>query len=81
MSLLLEHGADPNSRELMCQGGYGLHAATTNNHLSVAKLLLKCGANPNHWMDSSGDSIIIAHHQQNSQMVPLLYSFGATTEI
>ena len=79
--LLLEHGADPNSRELMCQGGYALHAAATNNHLSVAKLLLKCGANPNHWMDSSGDSIIIAHHQQNSQMVQLLYSFGATTEI
>jgi len=81
VSLLLEHGADPNSCELMCQGGYGLHAAATNNHLSVAKLPLKCGANPNHWIDSSVDSIIIAHHQQNSQMVQLLYSFGATTEI
>ena len=81
VALLLEHGADPNSRELMCQGGYALHAAAANNHLPVARLLLKHGANPQHWMDSSGDSIIIAHHQQNSRMVQLLYSFGATTEI
>ena len=81
VALLLEHGADPNSRELMCQGGYALHAAAANNHLQVARLLLEHGANPQHWVDSSGDPIIIAHYNQNARMVQLLYSFGATTEI
>jgi ankyrin repeat protein len=81
VKLLLEHGADPNARELMCQGSNALFTAAANNHLEVARLLLEAGANPEHWMDSSGTPIIIAAYRGHSEMMQLLYAYGATTEI
>ncbi len=79
--LLLEHGADPNGGELICQGGYALNIAAFNNHLEVTRLLLEYGANPEHWVDSSGTPIIGAAHRGHSEMMQLLYSYGATTKI
>src|SRR4029078_2092021 len=58
--LLLEHGADPNAKEAVCQGGYALHEAAWQGFTEIAELLLEKGAIPEHWVDSSGDSLFAA---------------------
>jgi ankyrin repeat protein len=51
--LLLDHGADPNAKEAICQGGLSLHAAVSDGLIEIVQLLLDKGARPEHWVDSS----------------------------
>ncbi len=81
VKMLLAAGADPNARELLYQGGGALHAAASYGNLEVARVLLDAGARPDHWMDSSGDPLIIAEHGGHHAMKHLLYSYGATAGI
>ena len=39
--LLLEHGADPNAKEAVCQGGYSLHEAASDGRKEIVELLLE----------------------------------------
>lgn len=77
--LLLEAGADPNAKEAICQGGLALHEAAENGFLEIADLLLAKGAAPEHWVDSSGDSLFAA--QRHPKILHLLYSHGGTMEL
>lgn len=77
--LLLEHGADPNAKEAICQGGYALHQAAENGFIDIVELLLAHGAVPEHWVDSSGDSLFAA--RAHPQILHLLYSYGGTMEL
>jgi ankyrin repeat protein len=77
--LLLERGADPNAKEAICQGGLALHEAAKNGFIEIAQLLLDKGAVPEHWVDSSGDSVFAS--QRHPKVLQLLYSYGATMEL
>ena len=77
--LLLEHGADPNAKEAICQGGFALHEAAEKGFIEIAQLLLDKGAVPEHWVDSSGDSLFAS--QRHPKILHLLYSYGGTMEL
>jgi ankyrin repeat protein len=77
--LLLEHGADPNAKEAVCQGGYALHEAAGKGFMEIVQLLLDRGAAPEHWVDSSGDSLFAA--KQHPRIMHLLYAYGGTMEL
>lgn len=77
--LLLEHGADPNAKEAICQGGFALHEAAEKGFIEIAQLLLDKGAAPEHWVDSSGDSLFAS--QRHPKILQLLYSYGGTMEL
>jgi len=77
--LLLEHGADPNAKEAICQGGFALHEAAQKGFIEIAQLLLDKGAVPEHWVDSSGDSLFAS--QRHPKILHLLYSYGGTMEL
>jgi ankyrin repeat protein len=77
--LLLEHGADPNAKEAICQGGYSLHAAARKGFIEIVRLLLEKGAVPQHWVDSSGDSVFAS--QGHPEILHLMYSYGGTMEL
>ncbi|HKE26564.1 MAG TPA: ankyrin repeat domain-containing protein [Bryobacteraceae bacterium] len=77
--LLLEHGSDPNAKEAICQGGYALHEAAEKGFIDIVQLLLDKGAMPEHWVDSSGDSVFAA--QRHPKILHLLYSYGGTMEL
>jgi ankyrin repeat protein len=79
--ILLEHGADPNAKEAVCQGGLALYSAVAQGFKEIALLLLEHGANPESWMDSSGDAVFAAHHWKHPDLLHLLYSFGATMQL
>ena len=78
--LLLEHGADPNAKEAICQGGYSLHEAAERGYIEIVRLLLEKGAIPEHWVDSSGDAVFAAQ-QHPPEILHLMYSYGATMEL
>jgi ankyrin repeat protein len=77
--LLLDHGADPNAKEAICQGGLSLHEAAAKGLLEIAQLLLDKGAIPEHWVDSSGDSVFAS--QRHPKILHLLYSYGGTMDL
>jgi ankyrin repeat protein len=77
--LLLGHGADPNAKEAICEGGFSLRTAAGNGALEIVELLLEKGARPEHWVDSSGDSLFAA--QGHPKILHLLYSYGGTMEL
>lgn len=77
--LLLDHGADPNAKEAICQGGYSLHEAAEKGFIEIVQLLLDRGAIPQHWVDSSGDSVFAS--QRHPKILHLLYSYGGTMEL
>lgn len=77
--ILLEHGADPNAKEAICQGGLALHVAARRGFIEIVQLLLDKGAVPEHWVDSSGDSVFAA--QEHPKILHLLYSYGGTMEL
>jgi ankyrin repeat protein len=79
--LLLEHGADPNAKEAICQGGLSLRTAAAMGNLEIARLLLDQGAVPSHWVDSSGDAMYAAHAGGHRDAVQLLYAYGGTMEL
>lgn len=72
--LLLDHGADPTLRETrVCPHGSALMAATVNDDLELAEMLLAAGADPNGDVDSSGWP---ASRAGSDAMRGLLYSYG-----
>jgi ankyrin repeat protein len=77
--LLLDHGADPNAKEAICQGGFALHEAAEKGFIDIVQLLLDKGAAPEHWVDSSGDSVFAS--QRHPKILHLLYSYGGTMEL
>jgi len=79
--LLLEHGADPNAKEAVCQGGLSLRDAAGKGFIEIVRLLLEHGAVPEHWVDSSGDALFGAHHGGHPDILHLLYSQGGTMEL
>lgn len=79
--LLLEHGADPNAKEAICQGGLSLRTAAAKGDGEIVRLLLEHGAVPGHWVDSSGDAMYAAHAGGHSSIVQMLYAYGGTMEL
>ena len=77
--LLLEHGADPNAKEAICQGGFAMNDAARKGFKETVQLLLDKGAIPDHWVDSSGDSLFAS--QPYPEILHLLYSYGGTMEL
>jgi ankyrin repeat protein len=77
--ILLDHGADPNAKEAICEGGLALHEAAANGFFEIAEMLVEKGAIPEHWVDSSGDSVFAA--QRHPRILHLLYSYGGTMEL
>jgi uncharacterized protein len=79
VKVLLEHGADPNAKEGVCQGGHSLRDAAGHGRSEIVRLLLEHGARPEHWVDSSGDALFAA--QGDKDILHLLYAYGGTMEI
>jgi ankyrin repeat protein len=79
--LLLAHGADPNAKESICQGGLSLRIAAENGDIELVQLLLDYGAEPNHWVDASGDALYIAYARGHHRVLQLLYAHGGTMEL
>lgn len=79
--LLLEHGADPNAKEAICQGGLSLRTAAAKGDVEIVRLLLERGAVPGHWVDSSGDAMYAAHTGGHRGIVQMLYAYGGTMEL
>lgn len=79
--LLLEHGADPNAKESICQGGLSLYIAAANGDIEIVRLLLEHGAVPEYWVDSSGDAMYAAHSRGHQRIVQMMYAYGGTMEL
>lgn len=79
--MLLESGADPNARELLCDGGMSLRIACAQGDADTVGLLLEYGANPELGMDSSGACIHVAIHHGHHRVTSMLYAHGATCGI
>ena len=74
VDLLLNAGNDPNLEEgVNCPRGFALWAASRFGYFSVAKRLLKAGADPNAMVESSGNPTESAI---NKDMRNLLYEHG-----
>ena len=61
LQLLLEHKADPNMTEHTAPFGCALYTAVSRNEYESAELLLKNGAEPMQFSDSSGDTLFAAN--------------------
>jgi ankyrin repeat protein len=77
--LLLENGADPNAKEAICEGGFALHEAAEHGFIEIVEALLEKGARPEHWVDSSGDSVFAS--QRHPKILNLMYAYGGTMEL
>ncbi len=78
VKLLLERGADPNlPEEHIAPRGLALYSAVNHDRLEIARLLLEHGAYPNVEVESSADTLTIAHARGNRAMIELLASYGA----
>jgi len=74
--LLLEHGADPNARDMY--GVTPLHLATYWGHLDVVKLLLEHGADPNAKEKLGGETPLYwAVQHKRTDIAKLLLKHGA----
>lgn len=78
---LLEHGADPNAKEAICQGGLSLHIAVDKGEIEIVRMLLEHGAVPSHWVDSSGDVMYAAYIRGHHHILQMLYANGETMEL
>jgi ankyrin repeat protein len=47
----------------------------------IVRLLLDHGAEPSHWVDSSGDAMFAAYHGDHPEIVQMLYAYGGTMEL
>jgi ankyrin repeat protein len=82
VTLLLEHGADPNlPEEGIAPQGHALYSAVYNGHYEIAKLLLERGAYPNPQVESSAEATWIAIRRRDLKMLALLGSYGAVMKI
>lgn len=79
--MLLEAGADPNARELLCGGGLSLRVACARGEADAVALLLDYGANPELGMDSGGACIEIAIDGGHDRVTSMLYAHGSTCGI
>jgi RNA polymerase sigma factor (sigma-70 family) len=82
VTLLLEHGADPNlPEEGVAPHGRALYDAVSHGHYDIAKLLLEHGAYPNPEVESSADALSMAMARKNQPMIELLCSYGASRSV
>jgi ankyrin repeat protein len=79
VTLLLDHGADPNlPEEQYAPRGKALYSAVYHGHYEIAKLLLERGAFPNPPVESSGDALWVSQEwRPDKRMEQLLLSYGA----
>ena len=76
VSLLLEHGADPNARQ---HGGFTpLHSAAQAGDVEMARVLLKAGADPRARADNQQSPLDLALTGGRQQLTELLESHGAS---
>lgn len=75
VTLLLEHGAEPNLKEQQFDRGGALFEACANGHYEIVELLLESGADPNGPCESSGASI---DHAATEEIAALLLERGST---
>src|SRR5262245_29818392 len=81
MRLLIEHGADPNVRDVG-DNATPLHVAAANRHLDSVRLLLDAGADPQGSGDlHNGDVIGWAMSPGNDAVIDLLLARGARHHI
>ncbi len=80
LSLLLEHGADPNIPTI--DGYLPLYFLADHNQCNCVELLLKYKANPNIWMHGKSLlSHVVDRYHTIMKMVKLLLSYGANPNI
>ncbi len=77
--LLLEHGADPNARDI--HGGTPLHDAALWGHTEVVKLLLEHGADPNIRDKTGATPLLLAVDQDHTDVAKLLLEHGADPNV
>jgi ankyrin repeat protein len=81
--VLLDIGLDPNERvrvegleEIVFSAGGPLRECTQQGKLSMAKMLLDSGADPNVDVYAAGSAVFVAYGNKNWEMVKLLESYG-----
>ncbi|NII28520.1 ankyrin repeat domain-containing protein [Pseudoflavitalea sp. X16] len=80
--LLLERGADPSLPEPgNAPQGKALYEAVAYKHMDIVQLLLDHGAYPNPEVESSGDALSRAMHNDDKPMIELLCIHGATRKV
>ena len=70
---LLRSGVNPAQSAPDAPRGAALWHAVDGEHQDIAELLLKAGAHPNAWIESSGSPI---HRAKSDTMKALLYTYG-----
>lgn len=82
VTLLLDHGADPNlPEEGIAPRGHALYSAVYHGHYEIAKLLLEKGAHPSPPVESSADALSIALMNGDERMITLLCSYGSARSV
>lgn len=82
VKMMLDRGADPNLREEgIAPEGHALYTSVSRGQYEIAELLLKHGAIPNPPVESSADAVSIAIMNNDTRMLKLLASYGATWEL
>ena len=74
VTLLLEHGADPNLPEHGAPRGHALWTAVYNKRREMARALIDHGADPNAMVESSGTPI--GHARKDPELFQLLVEHG-----
>src|SRR5262249_47691462 len=84
---LLAEGADANERgrlaevdEVFFTAGEPLHYCAMNDRLTMAKLLLEAGADPNAHVYAGGSAMNRAYTARNAEMIELLASYGGVPD-
>ena len=75
--LILESGGDPNLKASNSAGVNALHSAVAKNNLSLCRLFLENGADPNIPQMQNVTSLHSAAHRGNAELVKLLVEYGA----
>ncbi len=83
LALLLDFGFDPDERvrlegldETVYSAGSPLHLCASQGKLTMARMLLERGADPNAEVYASGSVMYSAHHHRQPEMTTLLEQYG-----